>query len=539
MLDSDFTSPVAQVLPSVVQVLTPEGTGSGVIVQTYPRGGALVLTNDHVIRGRSPISIQAYDAQTYQARFVGASETHDVALLVVCCSDAFRAVRLGDSSNLQQGVPLFAVGYPTGPGPSITDGVLSRIYREESGREIIQTDAAINPGNSGGPLCLQNGDVVGINTFFREPKDSTGEPLYRYGFAVSSATICELFPDLKARSRFGRTPNPTREWESSSRSRSTKGAPAFRDSNTSVANAGLSVENFVAVAEFEKPSKEPVGAWGCEFRFRYAGVNKFHTIAVRDDRVWTHNVREGCEVDRVLDFGESSALRRRNHESNEPRLVALGDTGWFFLNDNYVAELNLSAGPPKGDVHARGISTEIINFQANGAVGSEPRSGHLVHSKESTSLHPFNVSVTDFIANATFEAPYTDDAGTWDCGITFRKHAPGNFQAFTIDSEGDWIYEIRKDGETFHRKIDPSPSILTTEGRNTLRLIVCGGAALAYINGTFVAELDVSRGMTSGDVSVGTGFVKGHAVPGHTTRYERFQIWPLDIRKDPPRKRRR
>ena len=255
MVGSDFTPAVAQVLPSVVRVLAPESTGSGVIVKTYPRGGALVLTNEHVIRGRGPIQIRANDAHIYPATVIVASEMHDIALLIVCCSDTFRVARLGDSSNLQQGVPLFAVGYPTGPGLSITSGVLSRIYREDSEREIIQTDAAINPGNSGGPLCLQNGDIVGINTSREEQTNSEGRPLYGYGFAVSSATVCKLFPDLKAQSRFGRTPNPTREWESSSRSRSTKGAPAFRDSNTSVADADLSVENFLPWRNSRNPVK--------------------------------------------------------------------------------------------------------------------------------------------------------------------------------------------------------------------------------------------------------------------------------------------
>lgn len=540
MVGSDLPSVVAQVLPSVVKVFTLKGTGSGVIVKTEPDGSAVVLTNEHVIRGRSPISIQTADApQTYSATVVSANEVNDIALLRVCCSDAFRAARLGDSSNLQEGISLFAVGYPPGPGSSITDGVLSRIYREDSGREVIQTDAAINPGNSGGPLCLRNGDVVGINAFRKEQTNSEGRPLYGYGFAVSSATICETFPGLKAQSRFGRTPNLTPEWESSSRSRSTKGAPGFRDSNTQWQTANLSVENFIAVVEFKKPSEEPVGAWGCEFRFRYAGKNKFHTIAVRDDRAWTHSVREGSEVDRRLNSGESSALRRGNGESNKLRLVALGDIGWFFLNDNYVAELNLKNGSAKGDVHARGMSTDIRSH-AQGAVGSAPRSGHLVHSEEFFSTSSLDVSVTDFIAGATFSAPYTDDSGTWDCGIAFRKYAHDSYQTFTIDSEGDWTYAIRKDGETFYRKDGASPSILTTDGRNNLRLIVCGGAALAYINGTFVTELDVSRGVESGDLGVVTGFIKGHAVDGHATPYEQFQIWPLDIRNDPhPRKRKR
>ena len=539
MVNADLTPVVAQVRPSVVNVFTLKGTGTGVIVKTDPDGGALVLTNEHVIRGRTPIYVRTDDAQTYPATVVGSSKVNDIALLSVRGPDAFRAARLVDSSNLQQGVPLFAVGYPTGgPGPSITSGVLSRVYREDSGREVIQTDAAINPGNSGGPLCLQNGIVVGINTFRGEVKIGR-KVIVGYGFAVSSTTIRELFPDLWTESRFGRTPNPTRAWESSSRSRSVKGVPTFHDGDaTEWQTSDVSVENFVAVAEFKKPD-EPIGAWGCEFRFRYAGGNKFHAITVRDDRVWSHRVREGTEVDRILYTGESAALRRGARESNELRLVALGGIGWFFLNGHYVAELNLSSGPTKGGVHARGLSTQIIKFQAEGAVGTEPRSGHLVHSEESIALHPFNVSVTDFIASATFKAPYADDVGTWDCGIAFRKQAHNDFQAFTIDSGGRWMYGIRKDGETFHRKDGASPSTPTTEGRNDLRMIVCGDTALAYINDTFVTELDVSRGTASGDVSVVTGFIKGHALAGRATPYGQFQIWPLDMRKDPSRKRRR
>lgn len=531
MVNADLASVVAQVRPSVVQVITPKSSGSGVIVKTYPKGGALVLTNEHVIHDR-PVHVRTEDLQVYPAEVILASETHDIAFLTVCCSDAFRPARLGDSSNLKPGVDLFAVGYPTGPGPSITRGVLSRIYREDSGREVIQTDAAINPGNSGGPLCLQNGHVVGINTFYKEQTNSEGTPLYRYGFAVSSTTICELYPGLKAQSRYGPTPSPTQEWESSSGSRSVKGVPTFHDSGaTEWQTSDLSLENFVAVAEFKKPN-ESIGAWGCELRFRHAGGNKFHAIAVRNDSTWIHSVREGSELDRRLNSGESAALRRGNLEPNELRLVALGDIGWFFLNGRYIAELNLSSGPSKGGVHARGLSTEIINFQEKGAVDTGPRSGSLVDSEKYFSEVLGNVSVTDFIARATLSAPYADDAGIWDWGIAFRKQAPGDFQAFTIHSEGNWTYEIRKDHETFYEDGGSLPSMLTTEGRDDLRLIVCGDTALAYVNGTFIKDLDVSRGMASGDVSVVTWFTKGHEL-------ERFQIWPLDMRKDPPRKRRR
>ncbi len=524
MVNADLTSVVDQVRPSVVKVLTPEGFGSGVIVNTDPDDGALVLTNHHVICDATSIDVQTDDLRTYPAVVIGSSETVDIALLSVRGPGAFRAARLGDSSNLKQGVPLFAMGYPPGPGLSITRGVLSRIYPQISReREVIQTTATLNPGNSGGPLCLQkDGYVVGINTSRQEQTSYSSRPLVGYGLAVSSATICELFPDLKRLSRFGRTPSHTRVWESSSHSPSTKGAPAFRGSNTQWQTAGLSVENFVAVAKFKKPD-EPVGAWGCEFRFRHAGGNKFHAIAVRNDRTWLHSVREGSELDQRLNSGESSALRRGARESNELRLVALGDIGWFFLNDHYVAELNLSSEPTKGDVHAYGLSTNIINFQAKGAV-------------EHISDALFNVGVTDFIASATFSAPYPM---AWDYGITFREYAHGSSQVFAIDSRGKWVHETTIDGEVFYEDNGVSPSIPAAEGRNNLLLMACGDTALVYINGTFIAELDVSRGVTSGDIGVFNGFPEGQAADGSTTPYERFQIWPLDMRKDPPRKRRR
>ena len=524
MVNADLTSVVDQVRPSVVKVLTPEISGSGVIVNTDPDGGALVLTNHHVICDATRIDVQTDDLGTYPAVVIGSSETVDIALLSIRGPGAFRAARLGDSSNLKQGIPLFAMGYPPGPGLSITRGVLSRIYREDFGREVIQTTATLNPGNSGGPLCLQkNGDVVGINTSRQEQTSYSSRPLVGYGLAVSSATICELFPDLKRQSRLGRAPNPTPEWESSSRSRSVKGVPTFQDGDaTEWQTAGLHVENFVAVAEFKKPD-EPIGAWGCELRFRYAGGNKFHAIAVRNDSTWIHSVREGSELDRRLNSGESAALRRGNLESNELRLVALGDIGWFFLNDRYVAELNLSSGPTKGDVHARGLSTKIINFQTKGAV-------------EHISDALFNVGVTDFIASATFSAPYPM---AWEYGIAFREYAHDSSQAFTIDSRGKWVHETTKDGEVFYEDNGVSPSIPASGGRNNLLLMACWDTALVYINGTFIAELDVSQGVKSGDIGVFNGFPVGHTAEGSTTPYERFQIWPLDMRKDPPRKRRR
>jgi len=147
--------------PPPRQVLS---AGSGVIVDA-DRG--LVLTNNHVIDNADQIAVSLYDGRQEPAEVVGTDPATDIALLRVSGGNLQEAP-LGDSSLLQVGDLVFAIGNPFGLGQTITSGIISALGRSginQGGYEdFIQTDASINPGNSGGALVNSRGELIGINT---------------------------------------------------------------------------------------------------------------------------------------------------------------------------------------------------------------------------------------------------------------------------------------------------------------------------------------------------------------------------------------
>jgi S1-C subfamily serine protease len=145
-----------------------EGAGSGIIISQE----GLVLTNNHVVEGFSNIRVTLWDGSILPATVVGIDPDSDLAVLKVAVPHGknLTAIPFGDSSTLEVGRRVFAIGNPFGLERTLTQGIVSslgRTMRTENGRLIkgvIQTDAAINPGNSGGPLLDTSGRLVGINT---------------------------------------------------------------------------------------------------------------------------------------------------------------------------------------------------------------------------------------------------------------------------------------------------------------------------------------------------------------------------------------
>ena len=137
--------------------------GSGVIVS--PDG--YILTNNHVVNGASDIKVFLSDKREYAAKLVGTDPKTDVAVLRVNAT-GLPAMTLGDSSQMQVGDIVLAIGDPFGIGETVTMGIVSAKGRGGLGIEqyedFIQTDAAINPGNSGGALINVRGECIGINT---------------------------------------------------------------------------------------------------------------------------------------------------------------------------------------------------------------------------------------------------------------------------------------------------------------------------------------------------------------------------------------
>jgi S1-C subfamily serine protease len=194
----------ARLTPSVVtvNVRTPEGGGSGSGV-VYRDGGYLI-TNEHVVRGATSITLTLADATQTTARLVAADPITDVAVLQAGRGDL--PVARFASELPQVGQAVITVGSPLGFTNTVSAGIVSGLGRAIPGAaaagnqalvDLIQTDAAISPGNSGGALADHTGAVLGINEAYISPQAGAVD----LGFAIPAATALDVAEELRASGR--------------------------------------------------------------------------------------------------------------------------------------------------------------------------------------------------------------------------------------------------------------------------------------------------------------------------------------------------
>jgi len=197
-----------QAAPAVANILTKateydfwmdpvpvEGAGSGFVID----GKGYILTNFHVVQGAQTIEVVLGDQSRHSAKFIGADQRNDVALIKIePGTKPLVSLPLGDSAALQVGQKVLAIGNPFGFQSTLTTGVVSALGRTvQTGQntlidEAIQTDAAINRGNSGGPLINTHGEVIGINSAIYTPSGTTAG----IGFAIPINTARRIAHDL-------------------------------------------------------------------------------------------------------------------------------------------------------------------------------------------------------------------------------------------------------------------------------------------------------------------------------------------------------
>ena len=182
----------------------PRGAGTGFI---WNKNG-LIVTNYHVVQDANRVMIRLQDQSSWEAEVVGLSPDKDLALLRIDApSEKLSPLPLGDSSTLQVGRKVVAIGNPFGLDTTMTVGVVSALGREMTSltnrtiRDVIQTDASINPGNSGGPLLNSMGQLVGVNTQILSPSGANAG----IGFAIPVDTVKRVIPQLE---EFGREVRP-------------------------------------------------------------------------------------------------------------------------------------------------------------------------------------------------------------------------------------------------------------------------------------------------------------------------------------------
>src|SRR5438067_2622801 len=184
---SELESIAAAVVPSIVQIDTAQGLGSGIV---YDSAGDIV-TNNHVVEGATSFTVKASDGKSYAATLVGNYPANDLAVLHVS-NAGLKPAKFADSAAVKVGEVVLAIGSPFGLSGTVTDGIVSGLGRTQSEgnngitlSDLVQTSAPINPGNSGGALVNLNGEVIGIPTL--AGSDSQGrQSSTGIGFAIPS-----------------------------------------------------------------------------------------------------------------------------------------------------------------------------------------------------------------------------------------------------------------------------------------------------------------------------------------------------------------
>jgi S1-C subfamily serine protease len=209
-LQDAFIAVYQRVSPSVVQIQTPSGLGSGVVYDTKGH----IVTNDHVVAGARTFVVTTAAGKWAHATLVGEFAADDLAVIKVTTPSALRAATFADSTKLRVGQIAVAIGNPLGLASSVTDGIVSAINRqvpEGNGitlRNAIQTSAPINPGNSGGALADIQGRVIGIPTLAAASSQSGGSAA-GIGFAIPSSVVKDIAAQLI---RYGRVVNSHRAY---------------------------------------------------------------------------------------------------------------------------------------------------------------------------------------------------------------------------------------------------------------------------------------------------------------------------------------
>ncbi|GAA2129750.1 trypsin-like peptidase domain-containing protein [Kitasatospora kazusensis] len=196
---------IADVLPSVVQITTASGLGSGIV---YDAKGDIV-TNAHVVGTATSFTVTLPNsAKTLDATLVGSFPESDLAVIKLSSPPSgLKPAVFGDSSKVAVGQITLAMGSPLGLSSSVTQGIVSATGRTVSEPQgggsagatlgnMVQTSAAINPGNSGGALVNLSSQVIGINTLAAIDQELNGSSAPGIGFAIPAATITNIADQL-------------------------------------------------------------------------------------------------------------------------------------------------------------------------------------------------------------------------------------------------------------------------------------------------------------------------------------------------------
>ena len=524
-----------QVRPAVVRIEAGPGTGSGTIFETQGRTG-YVITNHHVVEGYGQVSVTVNDTTTYQGTVLSVDSVRDLAVVSICCG-SFHSLTFGRASSLDPGDEVVAIGYALGmQGPAtITKGIVSAV-RYDSRHEawVIQTDASINPGNSGGPMLSPNGEVVGINTFKISETSVEG-----VGFAISETTVQERIPALKVGAPSPtptptRRPTPTPSYEGGFGPTSGELWHDPTDNLSVTEDADVFLADAIISATFVNPYSSTTHSWDYGFIFRNELGGPIVFIVVSSRGAWRLYWREDNNHEpQDISSGRLKTFETHNGGSNHLWVAAVGERGYLFANGDFIAALDLSAVIGAGDVSVvtgaytgnerAGAVTRYEDFAVtalNKRYG--PADGRLVKEPGSIGVHRSGVWTRDVIVEAEYISPSGTD---WDYGFLIRHPEYNRLEVIGISGDGRWFHHALDIGDSEYT--DMASGSLGDSGarvlnRNHLLIMALENVGLLFVNGVYVARLDLSHNQDYGDVSAMGDFYLSHR---GSPEFENFNVW--------------
>ncbi len=202
--NNDYVSAISKASASVINISSKKNIdtrlfgersannliGSGIIISD----DGYIITNLHVISGTKIIEVELDDGRVYPASLIGFDERSDLAVIKISTMDILKPIEVSNSSTVQIGDQVIAIGNAFGLGKTFTSGIISATGRDYGNPylELIQTDAAINPGNSGGALINHKGNLIGMNTkIFSKTGSYAG-----IGFALPANKLINLASEI-------------------------------------------------------------------------------------------------------------------------------------------------------------------------------------------------------------------------------------------------------------------------------------------------------------------------------------------------------
>ena len=507
-----------------------------------------IFTNAHVVEGETDLTVVLDGGIRTSGKVIARDTERDIALVKI--DRGQQPILHFATTNPRIGEEVVALGYPFGTSGlenmTISTGVASA-FQSFDDINYVQTDAAVNSGNSGGPLLDMNGGVVGMNTWGVQ-KDISEGLNFAIHYTVLSQRLAIMIAEATAppTATPTRTPTPTPQPTPVGSFGPADGSIDHEPDNSKIDTykANVSLADGIIEARFFNPYSSQTGSWGSGFLFRL-GTNQFHAVFVTQSERWYHYLRTGdASSDQQVGSGFSTFINTDAYGSNFIRIIAIGGEGTLFVNGEFVATLDLRGLIDAGTVYAiagyfagdgvAGKSTQFEDFKIR-PIQSTPSFGpadsSITHNPDNGLIDAYasNMSLMDGIIEARFFNPYASQTGRWSSGFLFRwapSHPDNAFHTVVVTQAGRWHHILRVgDGE--HQRLGNGFSTAIATGAyasNHIRIIAIGAEGALFVNGKFVATLDLSGLMDAGSVSAVAAYFTGDGVTGKSTQFEDFQI---------------